>query len=89
MLIEIITYFSLPVLGLSFLLVFIRLILGPSIPDRVVALDLIAIIIIGFICCYALFADNLVFIDIATILALIGFLGTVGFSYFLNRRAEK
>lgn len=89
MLLEIITYFALPVLGLSFLLVFIRLIMGPSIPDRVVALDLIAIIIIGFICCYALFADNLVFLDIATILALIGFLGTAGFSYFLNRRAEK
>ncbi|MBN1634175.1 MAG: cation:proton antiporter [Ignavibacteria bacterium] len=89
MLLDTITYFALPVLGFSFLLVFIRLIMGPSIPDRVVALDLIALIIIGFICCYALFADNLVFLDIATVLALIGFLGTAGFSYFLHRRAEK
>lgn len=89
MLLDTITYFALPVLGFSFLLVFIRLIMGPSIPDRVVALDLIALIIIGFICCYALFADNLVFLDIATVLALIGFLGTAGFSYFLSRRAEK
>jgi len=89
MLLEAITYIALPVLGFSFLLVFIRLIAGPSIPDRVVALDLTAIIIIGFICCFALLTDNLVFLDIATVLALIGFLGTVGFSYFLSRRAEK
>lgn len=89
MLLNTLTYFALPVLGLSFLLVFLRLIKGPSIPDRVVALDLITMIIIGFICCYALFADNLVFLDIATVLALIGFLGTVGFSYFLNKMGEK
>lgn len=76
----------LPVLSIVILLSFVRLVRGPSLPDRVVALDLMAALTIGFIAAYAIATDQPVFLDIASILALISFLGTVAFAYYLEKR---
>ena len=67
---------------------FIRLISGPSLPDRVVALDLIAVIAVGMITVYAIDLDQKVFLDAAIIVALIAFLGTVAFARYVERRAS-
>jgi multicomponent Na+:H+ antiporter subunit F len=74
-------YFILPVLSLSVLLVFVRFVKGPGIVDRVVALDLL--ITIGIV-----LTGQSTFLDIAMILALIAFLGTVAFSYYLEKREK-
>ena len=74
-----------PVLGAAFILAFLRLLRGPSLPDRVVALDLMAIIGIGFIATYAIETERSVFVDVATVIALIGFLATVAFAYHVRR----
>jgi multicomponent Na+:H+ antiporter subunit F len=78
-------YSTLPVLSLAFALAFVRLIRGPSLADRVVALDLMAVIGIGFIVDYAVTTDQRVFLDVAVVMALIGFLATVAFAYYLRR----
>jgi multicomponent Na+:H+ antiporter subunit F len=70
----------------SAVLVFIRFLLGPSLPDRVVALDLLITVGIGIISIYSIVTDQSTFLDIALILALIAFLGTVAFSYYLEKR---
>lgn len=82
-------YFVLPVLGISLLLVFIRFFIGPGIVDRVVALDLLITIGIGVITIYSIRTDQPTFLDVAMILALIAFLGTVAFSYYLEKKGEK
>jgi multicomponent Na+:H+ antiporter subunit F len=64
---------------------FIRLILGPTLADRVVALDLIGVLSVGLIALYAVFQDQAVFIDIAVVLALIAFLGTIAFAHFIEK----
>lgn len=79
-------YVIIPILVLSELLVFIRFIKGPSVIDRVVALDLIVTIGIGIISIYSIITSRSDFLDIAMILALIAFLGTVAFSYYLEKR---
>jgi multicomponent Na+:H+ antiporter subunit F len=81
-------YFILPVLTLSILLVFYRFMRGPSIADRVVALDLLITIGIGIIATYSIISNQATFLDIAMILALIAFLSTVAFSYYLERREK-
>ena len=86
MLTDLIQNIVLPLLAISFLLVFIRLIIGPSLPDRVIALDMMSVIIIAFICCYSVIYGNFILIDIATVIALIGFLGTTGFAYYFGRK---
>ncbi len=69
-------------------LAFLRLTRGPTLPDRVVALDLITVITVGFIAAYAIDLDQQVFLDAAIVVALIAFLGTVAFAQYLERRAR-
>lgn len=85
MLHDLVTYGILPALGVALVLVLIRLIRGPSLADRVVALDLFATLFIGISAVYAVATDRSAYLDIAVILALIAFLGTVAFAYYLQR----
>jgi len=75
-------------IGLALLLVLVRLARGPSLSDRVIALDLIAVLAVGLIAMVALDADQPIFLDAAIVLALVAFLGTVAFARYLERRAQ-
>jgi multicomponent Na+:H+ antiporter subunit F len=81
-------YFILPVLSLSVVLIFVRFFKGPGITDRVVALDLLITAGIGIIAVYSIITNQSTFLDIAMILALIAFLGTIAFSYYLEKREK-
>lgn len=76
-------------LCLAIFLAFVRLVRGPSLPDRVVALDLIAILAVGIIAAYDVATRQTVFLDVAIVLALISFLGTVAFARYLEERAAR
>ena len=78
----------LPTLSISMLCAFVRLVYGPSLPDRVVALDLMAAIVIGILAAYAVATGEIVYIDVAITLALIAFLGTVAFAYYLQKEEK-
>ena len=78
----------LPVLSLSLLLTFARLLAGPSLPDRVIALDMTATLGIGVVAVYALATGQPALLDVAILLALLVFLGTVGFAYYIERRGN-
>ena len=81
--------FSFLLLTLALFSVFIRLVRGPSLPDRVVALDLTAIIVVGFVCIYSISVEQPVYLDMAIALALIAFLGTVAFARYALNLAQK
>lgn len=66
-------------------LAFGRLVRGPTLLDRVVALDLMATLAVGLIAVYAVVTDQAVFLDAAIVLALIAFLGTVAFAHFVEK----
>ncbi|HYG99960.1 MAG TPA: monovalent cation/H+ antiporter complex subunit F [Terriglobales bacterium] len=72
------------ILGLAMFLAVVRLLRGPNLPDRVVALDLISILAIGIIGAYTILANEPVYLDAAIIVALLSFLATVGFAHFLE-----
>jgi len=59
----------------AFVMAFIRLIKGPSLPDRVIALDLIAALIFGVIVTNSIANNDQIYLDVAIVLALIAFLG--------------
>lgn len=82
-------YFILPILTISIILVFIRLVKGPHVVDRVVALDLIITIGIGIITVFTIRSNQKVLLDVAIILALIAFLGTIAFSYYIEKRNDE
>lgn len=83
---DFIYFFILPVLSLSVVLIFYRFIKGPSILDRIIALDLLITTGIGFIGAYAILTAQSTFLDVAMILALIAFLSTVAFSYYIQKK---
>ena len=78
----------LPILTISVILVFIRLLKGPSVVDRVIALDLIITIGIGILTTYSMLQNQKILLDVAIILALIAFLGTIAFSYYIEKKQD-
>lgn len=82
----IVALWVMPALGLSFVPAFIRLVKGPTLPDRVVALDFMATVVVGLIGAWAVATDEPVFIDVAILVALLSFLGTAAFAYWIERR---
>ena len=83
-----ISWIILPLLGMGMLLTFIRVVRGPSLPDRVVALDLMATFIIAISSVYSVASNQPSYLDAAVVLALITFLGTVAFAYYLHKRGS-
>jgi multicomponent Na+:H+ antiporter subunit F len=75
-------------LGVALCLAFLRLVRGPTLPDRVVALDLITVLVVAIIVLYAIATHEHVLLDAAIVLALIAFLGTVAFARYIERRAQ-
>jgi len=69
-------------------LAFARLVRGPTLPDRVVALELITTLTVAMIVVYTIGSNQPVFLDAAIVVALVSFLGTVAFAQYLERRAR-
>ena len=73
------------VLVVALFLAFIRLVRGPSLPDRVVALELCGTVVVGMIAVQAIMTEQSVLLDVAIALALVSFLGTVAFARYVQR----
>ncbi len=77
---------ALVVLSVAFLLTVYRVVVGPTLPDRIVALDMLVGIAIGFIAVIAIRTGFNLYVDIAIALGLVGFLATVAFARFVLSR---
>ena len=67
------------------MLTFVRLVRGPSLIDRVVALELIASLVAGIVAVFAIGTDDPALIDVAIAVALVAFLGAVAFVRYAER----
>jgi len=76
-------------LSLALLLAFVRLAIGPSVADRVVALDLIGVLSVSIIILYSVATERPVFLDAAIALALVSFAGTIAFARYIERSARR
>lgn len=72
---------------LALFLAFIRLASGPSLPDRVVALDLMSTIVVSIMATYAIETGKAVALDVAIVVALVTFLATVAFARYIEKGA--
>jgi multisubunit Na+/H+ antiporter MnhF subunit len=78
------------IIGLSICLVLagVRFTIGPSLPDRITSFDLFVANIIGIVAIYTELTGNEDFIDVAIILSLFGFLGSISFAYYLMKKTR-
>jgi len=81
-------YIALGLLCLSFVLTVVRVIRGPTLPDRVLALDMLVAVAIGFIAVIGIKTGYSLYVDIAIALGLVGFLATVAFARFILERGQ-
>jgi multicomponent Na+:H+ antiporter subunit F len=77
---------ALALLSLALLMTVLRIIRGPTLPDRVLGLDMLVAIAIGFIAVIAVKTGFSLYIDIAIALGLVGFLATIAFARFILTR---
>ena len=62
-----------------------RLWVGPTLADRVVALDMVSMVMVVFLVVFKLVSGNNAYIYVAIALALIAFLATVAFANYIDR----
>lgn len=82
-------YIVSPIICLALIIIFIRFLRGPKVVDRVIAIDLIITSGVGLIGVFCIIYDNPSFLDVATILALIAFLSTIAFAYYIDQGEKK
>lgn len=82
-----------PILFIMFIMLFlvivmavIRFLIGPSLPDRVVALDLLSTVTLAIVIFFAVATQEALLLNVATVMALTSFLGTIAFAYYIEQR---
>lgn len=76
---------SLILFGAAITITFIRIILGPTLPDRVIAMDVIGVNLISVIAILSILFGTKAFLEVILILAILAFISTIAFSRFLER----
>lgn len=62
-----------------------RIIIGPSLPDRVVALDMIGVMLVSSIAVVSVLLGTRAFLEVILILAILAFISTIAFSKYIER----
>jgi len=79
---------ALCLLSAALLLSVVRIVIGPTLGDRVLALDLLTIQALGLVGALAVRTGFMIYLDIAIALGLLGFLATIAFARYMLVRAD-
>ena len=86
-------WFGWAMIAAAFAIGFARVVKGPHLPDRIVALDMLALTCIAAACLMVLSSGVAAFLDFALVVALVSFLSTVAFARYVEwvalRRARQ
>ena len=82
---NIVLWISLIMMGLAFLLSLVRLVIGPSLVDRVLAVDTMYINGLAILIVFGIMIDSQLFFEAALLIALFGFFSTVVISKYILR----
>lgn len=86
---EIVTLVTLGMFALGAVLALVRLVRGPSLPNRVIALDTVLIIFASAIAVDAARTGRGDFLDLMLVVSLVGFAGTVTAAWFIDQRGAR
>ena len=79
---------ALTMLAVAAGLTFIRLGRGPTLPDRVIGIDLIGVLLVCLLVLMAGVTAQQAFLDVAMVVALISFVGTVAYARYIEREGS-
>ena len=75
---------SMHVIGVAMLLALYRLVRGPTVPDRILALDTLFVATIAQLMLFGIYVGTAVYFEAALIIAMLGFVGTVVLSKYVK-----
>ncbi len=75
-------------IAISLLIALYRLARGPTLPDRIVAVDMLSFLVVAYIAVLVVATGNVAFLDAASTLALITFVSTVAFARYIEKWTE-
>lgn len=76
---------SLILFGLSIVITFVRIVLGPSFSDRVIAMDVIGVNLLSAIAIMSILFNTKAFLEVILVLGILAFISTIAFSKFIER----
>jgi multicomponent Na+:H+ antiporter subunit F len=80
---------TIAMLLIAMALVLWRMAKGPTAADRVIALDLLSVLVVAFLVAVSIYAGETSYLDVAIAYACIAFLGTIALARFILRSAQK
>ena len=82
-------YISIGIISVSMLLTLVRFMKGPSLPDRVISLDVFSANILAVLAMYSVLSEEKTYLNVALTMSLVAFTGTMTFAYYLVQKGSK
>lgn len=76
---------SLILIGIAIIITLIRVIIGPTFPDRVIAMDVVGVKLISAMAIVSILFNTRAFFDVILVLGILAFISTISFSKFIER----
>lgn len=76
---------ALVLIGIAIVITLIRIIIGPSLPDRILSLDIVGVQIVSVLAIISIILETDAFLGVLLILAILSFIGTIAFTKFIER----
>lgn len=82
-------YIAIAIISISTILTLVRFFKGPSLPDRVISLDVFSANLLAVLAIYSVLSEEKAYLNVALIMSLNAFVGTMTFAYYLVQKREK
>jgi multicomponent Na+:H+ antiporter subunit F len=82
---DVVSQVTLGAVCFALLLAVVRIVKGPTLPDRIVAMDMVGVLVVGLIVVLAAWTGVQATLDAAIVIALVGFLATVAYATYVER----
>lgn len=86
---DMLVHAALVMIAAALFIALFRVVRGPTLSDRVVAVDLIGVSSVGLMILGATASKEPAFLDAAVVIALLGFLGTVAYARYAERKGRE
>jgi len=83
------SYIAIGIISVSTLLTLVRFIKGPSLPDRVISLDVFSANLLAVLAIYSILSEERTYLNVALTMSLVAFVGTMTFAYYLVQKRSK
>lgn len=82
-------YIAIAIISVSIVLTLIRFLMGPSLPDRIISLDVFTANLLAVLAIYSVLSDQKTYLNVSLIMSLVAFVGTMTFAYYLVQKRKE